>query len=120
VERALSILNTMQQQGLKPDIPTYNSVIDCIARHGTNPEHAQTVVRLYHIMTEEGDNSTQPDMEALNGVFNALEAVGSKEIALETYKHAFQNGFLNPWKHKKTSDGERIRTMVSHPFILLK
>jgi hypothetical protein len=110
----------MQQQGLKPNIPTYNSVIDAIARHGTSPEHAQVVVRLYHIMTEEGSSHTQPNMEALNVVFNALESVGGKEIALETYKHALQNGFLDPWKYKKTSDGVRIRVMVSQAFISLE
>jgi hypothetical protein len=111
VERALSILSTMQENGLQPNIQTYTCVIDAIARCGTSHEHAQVVVRLYHAMTEEG-STVQPDIFTLNGIFNALEALGSKEMSRETYKHALQNGLVNPWKLEKTRVGERIRVMV--------
>jgi hypothetical protein len=111
VEHALSILGIMEENGLQPNIQTYTCVIDAIAPCGTSHEHVQVVVRLYHAMTEEG-STAQPDILALNGVFSALEALGNKGMSRETYKHALQNGLVNPWRLKKTRGGERIRVLV--------
>jgi pentatricopeptide repeat protein len=44
VDRVLSILHTIEQQELQPDVQTYSSVIDCIARRGKNPEQAEALV----------------------------------------------------------------------------
>ena len=44
VERALSILNTVEQQGLQPGVQTYTSVINTMAQSGQNPEKAEAIL----------------------------------------------------------------------------
>ena len=38
------MLNYMEQQGVQPDIQTYTSVADAIARSGRNPEQAEAIL----------------------------------------------------------------------------
>jgi pentatricopeptide repeat domain-containing protein 1 len=64
VDRALSILNTMEQKGLQPNVRTYNSVIDCIAQHGDNPEQAEAIVDR---MTKAG---VDPNVVTYSAVIN--------------------------------------------------
>ena len=47
-EHAVSILNSMEQQGVQPNVQMYNSAIDAIAQSGQNPEQAE--VMLDHMM----------------------------------------------------------------------
>jgi pentatricopeptide repeat protein len=44
VDHALSILHTMEQKGLQPDVRMYSSVIDCIAQCGEKPEQAKDIL----------------------------------------------------------------------------
>jgi pentatricopeptide repeat protein len=66
VEHALSILGAMEENGLHPNVQTYNSVIDCIARRGENPEQAEAVLDR---MVEAG---VPPDVVSYNAVINGM------------------------------------------------
>jgi pentatricopeptide repeat protein len=66
VDRAFSILNTMEQKGLDPNVQTYNSVIDCIAQHGDNPEQAEAIIDR---MTKAG---VHPDVVTYNALTNGM------------------------------------------------
>jgi pentatricopeptide repeat protein len=64
VEHALSILGAMEEKGLQPNVQTYNSVIDCIARRGENPQQAEAILDR---MTKAG---VHPNIVAYNAVIN--------------------------------------------------
>ena len=111
IKRTCSMVNTMKRQGLQPDVQTYTSILDLIARSGTSLKHAQVIIQLYHLMVKEG-GAAQPHIGTLNTILNALEAAGHREMALNTYKHALQRGIIDPWKHENTTDGKITRVMV--------
>ena len=64
VDRALSILNVMEQKGPPPNNYTYSSVIDAIAKSGKNPEQAEAILNR---MSEAG---VRPNFVTYNAVIN--------------------------------------------------
>ena len=64
VERALSIMDVMEQQGLQPNVQTYSSVIDTIAQSGHHPEQAEDILDR---MVKAG---VRPDVVTYTAVIN--------------------------------------------------
>jgi pentatricopeptide repeat protein len=56
----------MEHQGLQPDVQSYTSVIDCIARHGESPEHAEDMIKR---MMKAG---VRPDVVSYSAVINGM------------------------------------------------
>ena len=77
VECVLSILNTMEQQGLQPDVRTYSSVIDAIAQSGHDPEQAEDILDR---MTRAG---VHPNVVTYNAAINGTSGLSGLTACLE-------------------------------------
>ena len=67
VERAVSLLDAMEQEGLQPDAQTYTSVVDAIAQSGQNPAQAEAIMER---MAEAGISPNVVTYSAvINGAF---------------------------------------------------
>ena len=56
----------MEQQGLQPNVQTYNSVIDAIARSGENPDRVEAIL---NCMVKAG---VRPDVVTYSAAINGM------------------------------------------------
>jgi pentatricopeptide repeat protein len=66
VEHALSLLGTMEEKGLQPNVHTYSSVIDAIAQRGEDPQRAEAILDR---MAEAG---VHPDVVTYSAVIKGM------------------------------------------------